>query len=437
MKLIAIQNFEFDWKLWLALTGAMLVPKIYEMNRVWLVGAMDMSALAIVEQYKFIELIVEILNESFPIAILSLISQNPSRKEALSLLKTAAVFVASISFLLMLGIWFGASYLVNSIGSTPSISNVTREYLRIRGVGLIFDVLFLVAFMGLKARQQGWACIGVMAIGCFASAVVDNFLYGINRFSLGLGVVGVAIGYAVFKFILFGCAWIALLKSYNSTFHSFCKVRWSFHRKIFKISKYSGLDSLVRNGVYIFILTILNSLGILEYGGYGLAMSLIWCGLIPVLALGECASVSLGVVYSGNERERIFVVFRSLFIVLAGLLTTLIAGGFFGTQIVSMFNDHHEIVFYSEKAYQFLLIPYVCFSCGLIVKSIFIGTGNVKYVFLVSLVVAASVSLPGIVCYSCGLWSPHFEEIMLFLGCGMIVDFFCSSYFAYLLLKRI
>lgn len=437
MKLIAIQNFEFDWKFWLALTGAMLVPKIYEMNRVWLVGAMDMSALAIVEQYKFIELIVEILNESFPIAILSLISQNPSRKEALSLLKTAAVFVASFSFLLMLGIWFGASYLVDSIGSTPSISNVTREYLRIRGVGLIFEVLFLVAFMGLKARQEGRNCLGIMVIGCFASIVVDNFLYGTNRFSIGLGVVGVAIGYVFFKFILFCFAWIALLKSYKSTFHSFCRLRWSFHRKIFKISKYSGLDSLVRNGFYILILTILNSLGTLEYGGYGLAMSLIWCGLIPVLALGEYTSVSLGGVYSGNEREQITIVLRSSFIVLAGLLMGLVVGGFFWDQIASMFNDHHEIVSYSEKAYQFLLIPYVCFSCGLIVKSVFIGTGNVKYIFLSSLVVAAAVSLPGIVCYRGGLWSPHFEDIMLFLGCGMVVDFFCSSYFAYLLLKRI
>lgn len=69
----------FDWKLWAALTAALLVPRIYEANRVWLVGDMDLTALALVEQYRFIELAVEVLNESLPFAVLALAAQTSTR----------------------------------------------------------------------------------------------------------------------------------------------------------------------------------------------------------------------------------------------------------------------------------------------------------------------------------------------------------------------
>ena len=122
-------HFKFNWSFWLALTAAMLIPKFYEINRVWLVGGMDLSALAIVEQYRFVELAIEVINESLPIAVLTLTSQAIYCKNSLAIVKTGAIAVGSVSLFLSFGIWLGGSWLVDSIGTAVDLVHLTENYL--------------------------------------------------------------------------------------------------------------------------------------------------------------------------------------------------------------------------------------------------------------------------------------------------------------------
>ncbi len=124
----------FDWKLWLALSTALLVPRIYEANRVWLVGNMDLTVLALVEQYRFIELAVEVLNESLPFAVLALAAQTATRRELASVLRPVVLFMGGVAGLLTLGIWGMTDLLVDSIGTDQAIVDVTMRYLRVRSL---------------------------------------------------------------------------------------------------------------------------------------------------------------------------------------------------------------------------------------------------------------------------------------------------------------
>jgi O-antigen/teichoic acid export membrane protein len=75
--------------------------------------------------------------------------------------------------------------------------------------------------------------------------------------------------------------------------------RWgelfSFHdwKTYLKVGSWSGLDSLVRNTAYFFlIIRLLNLMGEDVIGGYYLAMYIFWSVLlVPFLALSECSKV--------------------------------------------------------------------------------------------------------------------------------------------------
>ena len=55
---------------------SMMIPRIYRMTHVFWVGHIDYSSLAIAEQYEFMGIIIEIVNESIPFGVLGLVSQH-------------------------------------------------------------------------------------------------------------------------------------------------------------------------------------------------------------------------------------------------------------------------------------------------------------------------------------------------------------------------
>ena len=78
-------------------------------------------------------------------------------------------------------------------------------------------------------------------------------------------------------------------------------------RIYFRVGGWSGLDSLVRNVAYFFmIVKLLNLLGESSIGGYYLAMHIIWSFLlVPILALSESTKVLIA-----NHSEDIYKVRR-------------------------------------------------------------------------------------------------------------------------------
>ncbi|WP_319540976.1 hypothetical protein [uncultured Pseudodesulfovibrio sp.] len=95
---------------------------------------MDLTVLALVEQYRFIELAVEVLNESLPFAVLALAAQTATRRELASVLRPVVLFMGGVAGLLTLGIWGMTDLLVDSIGTDQAIVDVTMRYLRVRSL---------------------------------------------------------------------------------------------------------------------------------------------------------------------------------------------------------------------------------------------------------------------------------------------------------------
>jgi len=85
--------------------------------------------------------------------------------------------------------------------------------------------------------------------------------------------------------------------------------------------------------------------------------------------------------------------------VLVVIMSTCIAsmmllGIFLWEPISSIFNVNARIVYYSVATFSFLAIPYVFFTKGSGLKSLFIGTGKTLYVLISSAVVNLGIYIP-------------------------------------------
>lgn len=353
------------------------------------------------------------------------------------MLRPVVLFMGGVAGVLTLGVWGMTDLLVDSIGTDQSIVNSTLSYLRIRSLGLPFDSLTIVALMSLKGRRRGASVLSVTTATVLFGIVVDNALYGNAGYSLNMGTNGVAWGYVASRVFAFCLAWAIVLTSFKMPLRDWLKGRSESYVRLFRIGGYTGFDSLARNLFYGMTLVILNTLGASQFGGYGLSMTIIWSALIPVLALAEVTNISVGEAYGRNDKVALKGAVKTSSLILLGVNAVLVCGLLWWDDLATFLNGHADIVTLSKQSAQILAVPYLLFSWDVILKSIFIGSGETRYIFFTTLLVAAIISAPGIWAYKAGLWSPDFSGVLLFLGAGFVVDFVFTLFFASRVIRKV
>ena len=187
---------EYPWDFMGFLFLALLIPRIYSIANTYWVGHIDYSSLAIAEQYEFMGILIEIVNETIPFGVLALVSQN--YKDRNSIVKQLVAGVALqliLSTALALVILLNMGAFVNLIGTTPELVAQTTEYLSLRAVALPFNSLGLLLVVGLKSMDRADLGLGVVIVNVAINMVLDVLLVSPYSFSLQLGLQGVAIGY--------------------------------------------------------------------------------------------------------------------------------------------------------------------------------------------------------------------------------------------------
>ena len=89
----------YPWHFIIFLVLAMLIPKLYELSDIYWIGQISFDALAITEQYEFLAVIIEIVNEAIPFGVLALVAQNyHNREKVISILKAGLLLQIAFSF---------------------------------------------------------------------------------------------------------------------------------------------------------------------------------------------------------------------------------------------------------------------------------------------------------------------------------------------------
>jgi len=284
---------------------AMIIPKLYQLSNVFWIGKISFEALAITEQYEFIGVTIEIVNETIPFGILALIAQNyRNRDKVISILKAGLVLHVFLSLLLMSIVILFAPQFVSTIGTPKEIVDVTKNYLILKSISLPFESVAILLLISIKAMQKGKEALYLATFSVLLNMALDMILISNFDFSLHLGITGVAIGYVISNIAYMLACLIFIIKILKINLYEFIRTAFKDNIKpIFTIGGWTGLDSLVRNVGYIGTLMVLNLIGVNEFGGYGLAMTVMWTVIIPVLALTEGTNVAIGNFY-GDRKYR-------------------------------------------------------------------------------------------------------------------------------------
>lgn len=426
---------QWDWGLFSLIFLYMALPRFYLSYSVYLIGNAipDINALATVAQWQFIELLLEVIQETFILAIFFLVGRGLQSKEgpgspirtSLSSILVFSIVVAGVLFVL-------SDNFVDIIGTPEAIRETTSTFLKIKTAGVPIILLSMASIIVVETINRKRILLTLAILQVVYRLILDSLFYGGYPFSLNLGVLGVGWSDLAASLLLLVTALFMIRKT---LFEKVKNVRSFFAFKDLKIylrvGGWSGLDSLVRNFAYFFmVVRLLNLLGQDTIGGYYLTMHIFWSFLlVPILALSESAKVLIANHSSDISRVRVL------------WYSSLVIGGFivilwlvflpFWSIVAGFLNSNSEVVNFSNKAMGLLIIPYILLALNLVTDSIFYGVGKTQYQAYQAIITNGTVYVVAFLLYLTDVWTPTFTSIMILFGIGIVVDSILTVYYAF------
>lgn len=425
---------DWDWRLFSFIILFLGLPNLYQLYRVRLIGneIPDSSSLAIVSQWQFVGLVVEVFQEASVLAIFFFLGSQLKRGRAVQLDRAksvmAMIFVSSLVF--SVGVFLFRDQFITLIGTSEEIQAQTRSFLGVNIFSVPFSLLsaaIVVLFQSLRMRTS----VLVMALGNIAlQFVLDSLLFGGYAFSLDAGVIGVGWAALLSSAGLFAIGLVLLISDRRVTFEDLVtRPSFSGVSQYVRVGFGSGTDSLVRNVAYfVMIIRIVNTIGSEEIGGYYLAIQILWSFmLVPVLALADTTKAL--VANSADDLQRV----RQLWFTSMGITTCMILIWIALTPLFSSFasflSDDDATVHWAITAFGLLFVPYVLFCFNTVTDGVFYGVGQTKYMAYQSILTNGSVYVVGFILYVTGVWEPTFHGVMLLFSLGILVDTILTALF--------
>ena len=148
---------QWDWGLSLLIFLYMALPRFYLSYSVYLIGNAipDINALATVAQWQFIELLLEVIQETFILAIFFLVGRGLQSKEgpgspirtSLSSILVFSIVVAGTLFAL-------SDNFVDIIGTPEAIRETTSTFLKIKTAGVPIILLSMASIIVVETINR-------------------------------------------------------------------------------------------------------------------------------------------------------------------------------------------------------------------------------------------------------------------------------------------
>lgn len=424
----------WDWRLFAFILLFLGLPNIYQLYRIYLVGneLPDPGSLAIVSQWQFVGLVVEIFQEATVLAIFFFLGSQIRSSAAIQLDRTksvfAFIFLASLAF--SVGVFAFRDAFIALIGASPEIAEQTRAFLGISIFSIPFTLLaaaIVVLFEALGMRALVFAMAIVNVALRFA---LDSLFFGGYGFSLEADVVGVGWSTLLASVGLFVIGFALMLRTKRVRMSELA-ARPSFAdmRQYLRVGLGSGADSLIRNVAYFFmIIRIVNAIGAEEIGGYYIAVHILWSFmLVPILAFADSAKAL--VANAAGDLPRIRTLWRSSMTITAIMMLVWVALFPLFPGFARLLTDDAATVNWAVTAFGILFVPYALFAFNTVMDSVFYGTGQTKYLAYQSIITNGTVYLAAFLLYASGIWDVTFEGVMTLFALGILIDSFLTAFF--------
>ena len=260
--------------------------------------------------------------------------------------------------------------------------------------------------------------------------VLDSLFFGGHSFSLEGSTAGVGWSTLLASVGLFIVGLLLLIGVKNVGPKSLLtRPTFSDMREYLRVGLGSGLDSLIRNIAYFFmIVRIVNTIGSTEIGGYYLAIQIFWSFmLVPVLALADTAKAM--VANASGDIQRVKVLWRSSMIITAGMMLVWIAVFPALPSFAGVLSSDEDSIKWAITTFGILFVPYVLFSFNAVTDSVFYGIGRTKYLAYQAFLTNGTVYLAAFLLYKTGAWEVTFESVMVLFSLGILIDTILTLYF--------
>jgi Na+-driven multidrug efflux pump len=412
----------------------MALPQFYRSYSIYLIGNAipDTNALATVAQWQFIELLLEVVQETFVLAIFFFVGKGIQSKEGPGApIRTSLTTILLFSAVIAVVLFSLSSNFVAIIGTPPEIQSTTATFLKIKTASIPILLLSTASVMIIETINRKKFILTLAILQVAYRLICDSVCYGGYPFSLNLGVLGVAWSDLAVSLALFTTVIIMIRHPLMERAKRWWSV-FSFHdwRTYIGVGTWSGLDSLVRNFAYFFmIIRLLNLLGADTIGGYYLSMHIIWSFLlVPILALAETTKVLIA--NQSLNIQKVRSLWYTVLIVGAGVLLVWVVLLPFWHGFASLLNTNGEVVRLSQKAMVILIVPYILLALNLVTDAIFYGVGKTKYMAYQAIITNGTAYVVAFVAYLFNLWIPTFTSILILFGIGILVDSILTVYYA-------
>jgi Na+-driven multidrug efflux pump len=404
----------------------LVLPSIYNSYSIFLIGNKppELQSLAIVAQWQFVQVGMEVIQEGLVLPFFYLLGKMRRQQPGVIFrqLQTNGLIVLAVLLPLGILIWSITPWLIERVGTTAELQGATSHYLRIRMVALFWSILNIGLFIILESLRLRKLLVAIIIVKLLLFLAFDSLFFGGYSFSLNLGVAGVAWSQLVVEVLCFLILLVGISKHFGiPIYQQFQWPKRADWQQFQRISGWVFLESLIRNLAYLLlILRLINSIGPKEISAYYLAMHLFWSfALVPILAIADATKVMLANYH--NHAPSLKRILRDALVRTAIVLGLWGIGFLFLHQIIAFFSTDSQINELAYTAMLYLAPAYFLLAINLTISSIFLGTGETRYLAYKSILTNLLVYATAWIAYQTDYWSPTFTSVLTLFGIGIIV----------------
>lgn len=373
---------DFNIKLYLVLISMLLIPTLYKTLRIYFLGDLPNDAgVNVASQILWLNVIFEIIQEALLLPLFFLLGHSVNNiKQLDNKIKTGIIATSIIYLILVLTIYIFAESLLSLMAQKKSMIELSANYIRLESIAIFISVVYRFTLIVLTLLNKVKRMFLLLTIQTIVTILCDTMLLSHFSFSMQCGVLGIAYANIITGLLLTTMS-LFILEQEKVLLFKRTSLDYSWIREWYRVGSLSGLESLVRNT--IFIIVILRLINQVEgQSSFWLSNSFIWSWLlIPIIALGDLIKKEIG----ENKVELKKVLKTSITtttIVVILWIVTIPLWSYFFKNAMNISNPQTII-----NITLIAVVFYIAFAYNNIIDSIFYGLGRTDLMLAQSVIV--------------------------------------------------
>lgn len=288
-------------------------------------------------------------------------------------------------------ILFVSLYLIEPLlrlfGASGEILIYAAEYLKINFNYSIFIFLFVSISQALQGSGDAKTPLYALGIANILNILLDPLLImGYGPFP-SMGVAGSALATVITR----GIGVIILLAHLlfgHSTIHlklTCLKPDFSLMKRIINIGSFASLQVFIREISFLFLMRLVTSFGAVTLAAYGIGSRIRMFIMVPGFGFASASAILVGQNLGADNPDRAKKsAWRAVTYYEIMLLPIVVLFLLFAPHIVSVFNDHPEVITVGSSFLRYLAVTFPFLAFSLVFSQAMNGAGDTKTATIVN-----------------------------------------------------